>query len=96
MLLDREYGIPGITGGSKMRIEGVTEEQASKSVRALYAKFKSMFGHVIAPYLVMAHRPAILRAAAQTGKAMAQSHAIEDKYKTMACIRAAQMIGCPF
>ena len=79
-----------------MRIEGVSEEQAPKSLRALFVKFKAMFGHVITPYLVMAHRPAILRAAAHTGKAMAQSHAIEDRYKTMACIRAAQMIGCPF
>ena len=79
-----------------MRIEGVAEEQASKGVRSVYAKFKSIFGHVIGPYLVMAHRPAILRAAAHMGKAMAQSHAADDKLKTLACIRAAQMIGCPF
>lgn len=79
-----------------MRIEGVSEERASKSIRSLYEKFKQMFGHVIAPYTVMAHRPAILRAAAQMGKAMALSRAIEDKLKTLACIRAAQMIGCPF
>ncbi|HTY54421.1 MAG TPA: hypothetical protein VMB26_04445 [Candidatus Binataceae bacterium] len=79
-----------------MRIEGVSEERATRSIRALYDKFKQMFGHVIAPYSVMAHRPAILRAAAQMGRAMALSRAIDDKLKTLACIRAAQMIGCPF
>ena len=79
-----------------MRIEGLTHKQASKGVRSLYAKFKRMFGHAIAPYMVMAHRPAILRAAVHMGRAMAQSHAAEEKLKTLACIRAAQMIGCPF
>jgi len=79
-----------------MRIDGVADEQAPKGVRSVYAKFKSIFGHVIAPYLVMAHRPAILRAAAHMGRAMVQSHAADDKLKTLACIRAAQMIGCPF
>jgi len=79
-----------------MRIDGLADKQAPKGVRSLYAKFKRMFGHVIAPYMVMAHRPAILRAAAHMGRAMAQSHAAEEKFKTLACIRAAQMIGCPF
>jgi len=79
-----------------MRIEGLDYKQAPQSIRSLYGKFKQMFGHVIAPYMVMAHRPAILRAAAHMGRAMAHSRALDDKLKTMACVRAAQMIGCPF
>lgn len=79
-----------------MRIEGLDYKQASRSVRLLYDKCKRMLGHVTGPYKVLAHRPAILRAAAHMGRAMGASNAVEGKLKTLASIRAAQMIGCPF
>ncbi len=79
-----------------MRVEGLAYKQAPQSVRLLYDKFKRMFGHVIAPYTALAHRPTILGAAAHMGRAMEHSRAVEAKLKALACVRAAQMIGCPF
>jgi alkylhydroperoxidase family enzyme len=44
----------------------------------------------------MAHRPEILLTAAKLGQAIGASTVVESRLKTMASVRAAQMVGCPF
>ena len=79
-----------------MRIKGIDPQQAPESVAALFQGSRDFFGRVITPYLVMAHRPEILLGHAALGQAIGFSTVVEPRLKTMACVRAAQMIGCPF
>ena len=55
-----------------------------------------LFGRILTPNLVMAHRPEIFLAAAKLNAAVAASPVVDGSLKTMAFIRTAQMIGCPF
>ena len=79
-----------------MRIKGVDPENASESVKPVFQHSLDLFGRVITPNLVMAHRPEILLAAAKLGQAIGASTVVEGRLKTMVSVRAAQMVGCPF
>ena len=79
-----------------MRINGIDPDHAPESVAAIFQGSRDFFGRVITPTLVMAHRPEILRAHAILGQAISGSTVVEPRLKTLASVRAAQMIGCPF
>ena len=79
-----------------MRIKGVDPESAAESVKPVFQHSLDLFGRVITPNLVMAHRPEILLAAAKLGQAIGASTVVEGRLKTMVSVRAAQMVGCPF
>lgn len=79
-----------------MRIQGVDPDSAPESVQPVFQHSLNLFGRVITPNLVMAHRPEILLASAQLGQAIGASTVLEGRLKTMVSVRAAQMIGCPF
>jgi alkylhydroperoxidase family enzyme len=79
-----------------MRIPGIDPQNAPESVKPVFQGSLDFFGRVITPYLVSAHRPEILLAHAQLGQAISASTVVEGRLKTMASVRAAQMVGCPF
>ena len=79
-----------------MRIKGIDPETAPDSLKPAFEGSIRRFGRVITPNLVMAHRPEIMLAVANLGPAIAASGVVEARLKTMASLRAAQMIGCPF
>jgi hypothetical protein len=79
-----------------MRIQGIDPDSAPESVQPVFQRSLDLFGRVITPNLVMAHRPEILLASAKLGQAIGASTVIEDRLKTMVSVRAAQMVGCPF
>jgi hypothetical protein len=79
-----------------MRIKGVDPENAPESVKPAFQKSIELFGRVLTPNLVMAHRPEILLAAGRLGQTIGASTVVEGRLKTLVSIRAAQMIGCPF
>ena len=79
-----------------MRIKGVDPENAPESVKPVFQGSLDLFGRVITPNLVMAHRPEILLATAKLGQAIGASTIVEGRLKTMVSVRAAQMVGCPF
>lgn len=79
-----------------MRIKGIDPETAPESVKPVFQHSLDLFGRVITPNLVMAHRPEILLASAQLGQAVGISTNVEGRLKTMVSVRAAQMVGCPF
>jgi len=79
-----------------MRIKGVDPENAPESIKPVFQSSLDLFGRVITPNLVMAHRPEILLAAAKLGQAISASTVVEGRLKTMVSVRAAQMVGCPF
>lgn len=79
-----------------MRINGIDPHDAPESVQPIFEGSRAFFGRVITPTLVMAHRPEILLAHAMLGQAISASTVVEGRLKTLASVRAAQMIGCPF
>ena len=79
-----------------MRLKGIDPENAPESVKPVFQRSLDLFGRVITPNLVMAHRPEILLATAKLGQAIAASTIVEGRLKTMGSVRAAQMVGCPF
>ena len=79
-----------------MRIKGVDPENPPESLKAGFAKNVELFGHVLTPALVIAHRPEIFLAAGKLGQAIGASQVVEGRLKFMLSTRVAQMIGCPF
>jgi hypothetical protein len=79
-----------------MRIQSIDAESAPESVKPIFQRSLDLFGRVITPNLVMAHRPEILLATAKLGQAIGTSTVLEGRLKTMVSVRAAQMVGCPF
>jgi hypothetical protein len=79
-----------------MRIHKVDAESVPESIKPIFQRSLELFGRVITPNLVMAHRPEILLATAKLGQAIGASTVLEGRLKTMVSVRAAQMVGCPF
>jgi hypothetical protein len=79
-----------------MRIKGVDPEHPPESVAKAFQKQTEMFGHVLTPGAVMAHRPEILLASARINQAVGASGLVEGRLKLMLSVRVAQMVGCPF
>jgi hypothetical protein len=79
-----------------MRIKGVDPEHPPESLTKAFQKQIEMYGHVLTPAAVMAHRPEILLASARLNQAVGASNVVEVRLKFMLSTRVAQMIGCPF
>ena len=79
-----------------MRITGIDPQNAPESVQPVFQGSLDLFGRVITPNLVLAHRPEILLATAKLGQGISASTVVEGRLKTMVSVRAAQMVGCPF
>ena len=79
-----------------MRIRGLERNEVSWTMRPLYWLLKRMFGRVLTPVKVEAHRPGITLAMTAMSAAFEYSHAAPGPIKSLVSIRAAQMIGCPF
>jgi hypothetical protein len=93
---ERSGELPPSGGVTNMRIKGIDLQNAPESVQPVFQGSLDFFGRVITPALVMAHRPEILLTAAKLGQAIGASTVVESRLKTMASVRAAQMVGCPF
>jgi alkylhydroperoxidase family enzyme len=79
-----------------MRIKGVPVEDAAPGVRRLYEKSSERLGRVAIPLTAFAHCPEIAEAYSALGTALARSSVVEPRLKTLACVRTAQIAGCPF
>ena len=79
-----------------MRIKGVDTTHPPESVAKAFEKQTEIYGHVLTPGAVMAHRPEILLASARINQAVGASNVVEGRLKYLLSVRVAQMIGCPF
>jgi alkylhydroperoxidase family enzyme len=79
-----------------MRIKGVPVEDAAPGVRQLYEKTAERLGRVTIPLTAFAHRPEIAETYSALGAALARSTVVGPRLKTLACVRVAQIVGCPF
>ena len=79
-----------------MRIKGVTLEEAAPSIQKLYRKTAEALGRVTIPLTAFAHCPEIAEAYSALGAALMRATGVEPRLKTLACVRTAQIAGCPF
>jgi AhpD family alkylhydroperoxidase len=64
--------------------------------RITYAMSRRRFGHVIGPFQVTAHNPAILTGYTLYELALERADSIDPRLENLAAQRAATMTGCPF
>jgi alkylhydroperoxidase family enzyme len=79
-----------------MRIKGVPVEEAAPNVQRLYAKTAQAVGKVTLPLTAFAHCPEIAEAYSGLAAALTRAQGVPARLKTLACVRAAQIAGCPF
>jgi alkylhydroperoxidase family enzyme len=83
---------PGLTG----RIPPVDPAEAPPEVREVFGRQTEQWGAPLAPTLVMAHCPPLVRAAAGLTVALEKSGQLSAELRVLVSLRVAQLIGCPF
>ena len=78
------------------RIRGLEEREASLLVRPIFWISRRMFGKVLTPLKVQAHRPGIAWMGNLLGVAIEKSGRVEARLHTLVQLRAAQIVECPF
>lgn len=78
------------------RIEGVAPRRASWLVRIVYGMARRMFGRVPEPLMVNAHNAPIFRATVGYEYFLSKARRAEERLKSLAALKAAAMVGCPF
>jgi alkylhydroperoxidase family enzyme len=82
----------GLTG----RLPPVDPASAPAEVREVLARQAEQWGDPLAPTLVMAHCPPLVRAAGGLSVALETSGQLPSALRDLVCLRVAQLIGCPF
>jgi alkylhydroperoxidase family enzyme len=78
------------------RLRPLAIEDVSPDVGARLAQSARAFGTPLIPSGIQAYCPPILEASQQLGAAPARSGKLPALTRSLVCLRAAQMAGCPF
>ena len=78
------------------RIAGVPESRAGLFTRFAYRFAKRLTGKLPEPMTVQAHDPGIFRATVAYEFALDRARALDQRLKTLAGLKAAALVGCPF
>lgn len=78
------------------RVRGLEEAEASLLMRPIFFISRRMFGKVVTPIKVQAHRPGIAWLSNLLGGAIERSGKVEARLHTLVQLRAAQIVECPF
>lgn len=84
------------------RLSGVEPAQASWLTRLIYRivrrKIKQITGQdrLVEPIKIMAHHPRLLRALGAMESGQAAACLVDPALKTLASIKTAMLIGCPY
>jgi hypothetical protein len=78
------------------RIQGVAPRRASWLVRVVARIARRMLGQVPEPLMVSAHNPAVFRATVGYEYFLSKGKRAEERLKSLASLKAAAMVGCPF
>ena len=78
------------------RIEGVTRESANAVAKDAFERVERALGNVPEPLRVTAHSDAILQAYMGFERYLARAGRVEAKLKSLANLKTAALIGCPF
>jgi hypothetical protein len=64
--------------------------------RIVYALTNRKLGRVVTPVQVTAHHPQILWGYGQMEQSLLSSHRVDEALKSLAMLRVATLVGCPF
>ena len=78
------------------RIKGVTKEEASVEVRAVFQEQEERYGSVLNTAPVYALRPTIQQGVRALADGIQASGLIEPELKHLLCMKAASINGCPY
>ena len=78
------------------RIDGLTRERAGLMARFSYRYAERRLGKVPTPLTVVAHHPWIFRGYGAFEFSLERARLVEHRLKSLASIKAATLIGCPF
>ncbi|MGH7964380.1 MAG: hypothetical protein ACRERD_21610 [Candidatus Binatia bacterium] len=78
------------------RIEGIPRHKAGLFARLAYWFSKRMVGKVVEPMTISAHHPWIFRAYGAYEFMLDRARLVDARLKTLADLKAAALIGCPF
>ncbi len=81
---------------SVARLRPLTRDEVSPDVAALIDQTTKVFGEPLTSTGIQAYCPPILEASRALGNAPARSHTLPAELRYLVCLRAAQMVGCPF
>ena len=78
------------------RMDGVEPKKGGLLVRLAYFMTRRRLGRVIMPIRITAHHPRLLRAMAHMEMGQEAARTIDPQLKTLAQVKVAMLIGCPF
>jgi hypothetical protein len=78
------------------RIKGVSDEEASGTVRTVFEKQKETHGFVTNTAHIYGLRPTIQQGMRALAAGIQASGLIEPELKHLLCVRVANINGCPF
>jgi hypothetical protein len=87
---------------SASRIEGISDERAGLFARFVFwltrRKLRKLDGNgrVVGPVRVMAHHPTLLATYGSFESGLERCRKVPERLKSLAMIRAATLVGCPF
>ena len=78
------------------RIDGVASRRAGLLTRLAYWMSKRKLGRVVLPVKIMAHHPRLLRAVGSMEMGQEAANSVDTSLKSLAHLKVATIIGCPF
>jgi 4-carboxymuconolactone decarboxylase len=78
------------------RIAGVEPEQAGWFVRFVYWMVRRKLGRVVLPIKIAAHHPRLLRSVGEMEAGQMAARSLNASLKSLAEVKVATLIGCPF
>lgn len=79
-----------------VRIKGVTKEEASEEVRAVFEAQEKRFGFVTNTAHVYGLRPTIQKGVQALAEGVQASGLIDAGLRHLLCVKTANINGCPF
>jgi hypothetical protein len=78
------------------RVREIEEPGDDPILVETFAREQEVFGYVLNPTKVQAHRPGIMKAAKQLGAAVDRSGLVSPELLALVNVRVALVNGCPF
>ncbi len=78
------------------RIRPLTKDEVPEELRAILAAGERWLGQVPISTGIQARTPAILEASRMLSAAPDKSGLLPAQLRALVCLRAAEMVGCPF
>jgi hypothetical protein len=78
------------------RVRPLERAEVPPDAQAIYDRDKHLFGVVLNPTRIFAHRPPILTASKALSRSVAQDGVLSQALRCLVCVRVASLVGCPF